>query len=55
MLKKNSRLNIASLSSGQERMDHARENTGLEDLKANLWRLYEMVDIGIMDSRETTK
>ena len=35
-------------------MDRAGENTGLADLKANLWRLYEMVAIGIMDSRETT-
>ena len=36
-------------------MDRAGENAGLADLKANLRCLYEMVAIGIMDSRETTK
>ena len=36
-------------------MDHAGENAGLADLKANLRRLYKMVAIGIMDNRETTK
>ena len=49
-------LNLASLSSGQDqRMDRAGENTGLTDLKENLRRLYEMVAIGIMDNKETTK
>ena len=33
-------------------MDHANENAGLDDLKKNLRRLYEMVAIGIMDSKE---
>ena len=36
-------------------MDHAGDNAGLADLKANLRRLYEMVAIGIMDNKETTK
>ena len=36
-------------------MDRAGENVSLADLKANLRPLYEMVEIGIMDSRETAK
>ena len=36
-------------------MDHARENSGLIDLKENLRHLYKIVAIGIMDNRETTK
>ena len=56
MLNRFSSLNLASLSSSQDqRMDRVGENTGLADLKANLRRLYEMVAIGIMDNRETTK
>ena len=56
MLNRFSSLNLASFSSGQDQgMDRAGENIGLEDLKANLRCLYEMVAIGIMDSRETTK
>ena len=55
MLNNFSSLNLASLSSGQERMDHAGENAGLADLKENLLCLYEMVATGIMDSRETAK
>ena len=55
MLNSFSSLNLASLSSGQERMDRAGENAGLADLKENLRHLYEMVAKGIMKSRETTK
>ena len=36
-------------------MDRTGENAGLTDLKANLQCLYEIVAIGIMDNRETTK
>ena len=36
-------------------MDHANENVGLDDLKKNLRHLYEMVAIGIMDSKETAQ
>ena len=36
-------------------MDHANENVGLADLKKNLRHLYEMVAIGIMDSKETAQ
>ena len=36
-------------------MDRAGEKTCLTNLKANLRCLYEMVAIGIMDSRETAK
>ena len=36
-------------------MDHIRENVSLADLKVNIQCLYEMVAIGIMDSRETAK
>ena len=36
-------------------MDHANENVGLADLKKNLRRLYEMVAIGIMDSKEISQ
>ena len=36
-------------------MDHVGENTGLADLKVNIQHLYEMVGIGIMDSREIAK
>ena len=36
-------------------MDHANENAGLADLKKNLRRLYEMVAIGIMDSKKTAQ
>ena len=36
-------------------MDHAGGNTCLADMKKNLTCLYEMVAIGIIDSRETTK
>ena len=38
-----------------QEMDHGRDNVGLADLKVNIQRLYEMVAIGIMDSRETAK
>ena len=55
MINSFSRSNLASLSFGQQRMDRAGENVGLANLKANLWHLYEMVAIGIMDSRETAK
>ena len=33
-------------------MDQANENVGLAYLKKNIRRLYEMVAIGIMDSKE---
>ena len=36
-------------------MDRTGEIAGRVELKANLRRLYEMVAIGIMDSRETSK
>ena len=36
-------------------MDRERNNVGLTYLKVNLQRLYDIVAIGIMDSRETTK
>ena len=55
MLNNFSSLNLVSLSSDQEKIDRAGENTGLADLKANIRCLYEMVAIGIMDNRETTK
>ena len=35
--------------------DHGRDNAGLTDLKVNIQHLYDIVDIGIMGSRETTK
>ena len=34
-------------------MHHANKSVGLADLKKNLRHLYEMVAIGIMDSKET--
>ena len=56
MLNSFSSLNLTSLSSGQDqRMDCVAENVGLADLKANIRCLYEMVAIGILDSRETTQ
>ena len=36
-------------------MDHTVDNAGLIDLKEKFRRLYEMVVIGIMESKETTK
>ena len=36
-------------------MDRGRDSVGLADLKVNIRCLYEMVAIGIMDSKETVK
>ena len=36
-------------------MDRERNNVGIRDLKVNIQRLYNVVAIGIMDSRETAK
>ena len=36
-------------------MDRGRDNFGLADLKVNIQRLYDIVAIGIMDSKETAK
>ena len=36
-------------------MDRIGENDGLANLKVNIRRVYEMVAIGIMDNKETTK
>ena len=36
-------------------MDHAGENASLVPLKKNLRRLYKIVAIGIMDSKETAQ
>ena len=56
MLNRFSSLNLASYISGQvQGMDHVGENVGIADLKENLRCLYEMVAIGIMDNKETTK
>lgn len=62
VLNKLSSLNFHSHSRGKghqhphiQEMLHGRDNVGLADLKVNIQRLYEMVAIGIMDSRETAK
>ena len=36
-------------------MDRRRNEGGLSDLKINIQRLYEIVSIGIIDNKETTK
>ena len=36
-------------------MERVGNNEGIAELKVNIQRLYEMVDIGIMDTREKTK
>ena len=56
MLNRFSSLSLDSYSFGQDQeMDHTGDNAVLVDLKENLRCLYEMVAIGIMDSRVTTK
>ena len=50
-----SRLALAIPKFRQGRMDQANENAGLANLKKNLRRLYEMVAIGIMDSKEISQ
>ena len=50
-----SRLILANPNSRQDRMDHANKNADLANLKKNLRRLYEMVAIGIMESKETAQ
>ena len=60
VLNKLSSLNLHSHSFDKghphtQEMDRGRDNVGLADLKVNIQRLYEMVAIGIMHSRETAK
>ena len=38
-----------------QEMERVGNNEGIAELKVNIRRLYEMVAIGIMDARETTK
>ena len=39
------------ISTDSGRMAQAGDNAGIMDLKKNLWRLYEMVAIGVMDNK----
>ena len=44
-----------SIAVDSGRMDRARENAGLMDIRKNLHLLYEMTAIGIMDAKEMAK
>ena len=43
------------ISSDSGRMAQPGDNSGIQDIKKNLRRLYEMVSIGIMDNREVAR
>ena len=43
------------ISSDSDRMAQPGDNAGIQDIKKNLRRLYEMVSIGIMDNREIAR
>ena len=49
------RLDCLDISSDFDRMDQPGDNASIQDIKKNLRRLYEVVSIGIMDNRETTR
>ena len=43
------------ISVDSDRMAQPEDNAGIQDIKKNLRRLYEMVSIGIMDNREIAR
>ena len=43
------------ISAEAGRMSQAGENTGIMDIKKNLWRLYDMTAIGVMDNKEKAR
>ena len=43
------------ITANSGRMAQAGDNAGILDIKKNMWRLYEMVAIGVMDNKEITR
>ena len=50
-----SQFDCLEISTDSGRMAQPGDNAGIQDIKKNLWRLYEMVAIGIMDNKEVAR